>query len=164
MLLSSQSLPPLLTPGNSWFVFYHHHFFFSRISLKESCITWSSVCLFLLNIMFLRFIYGVVSVVFRHLVVSDPFVTPWTVVHQAPLSVGFSRQGYWSGLPCPPPGVLPDPEIKPKSPATPALAGGFLTTSTTTCGVYCSLLICDWVVFCCTDKQQFLFTVSLANG
>ena len=47
------------------------------------------------------------------------FVTPWTVAHQAPLSMGFSRQGYWSGLPCPPPGDLPDPEIEP------ALAGRF---------------------------------------
>ena len=37
------------------------------------------------------------------------FATPWTVVHQAPLSVGFSRQGYWSGLPFPSPGDLPDP-------------------------------------------------------
>ena len=46
-----------------------------------------------------------------------PFVTPWTVAHQAPLSMGFPRQEYWSGLPCPPPGDLPDPGIKPKSPA-----------------------------------------------
>ena len=38
--------------------------------------------------------------------------TPWTVPHQAPLSVGFSRQKYWSGLPFPPPGDLPDPGIK----------------------------------------------------
>ena len=39
----------------------------------------------------------------------------WTVAHQAPLSMGFSRQEYWSGLPCPPPGDLPDPGIKPMS-------------------------------------------------
>ena len=39
--------------------------------------------------------------------------TPWTVASQAPLSVEFSSQEYWSGLPCPPPGDLPDPEIKP---------------------------------------------------
>ena len=44
-------------------------------------------------------------------------VTPWTVAHQAALSVGFSRQGPWSGLPCPPPGDLPNPGIEPKSPA-----------------------------------------------
>ena len=57
------------------------------------------------------------------------FVTPWTVAHQAPLSMGFSRQGYWRGLPCPPPGDLPNPGTEPASLASPALAGGFLTTS-----------------------------------
>ena len=41
------------------------------------------------------------------------FVTPWIVAHQAPLSMGFSRQEYWSGLPFPPPGHLPNPGIKP---------------------------------------------------
>ena len=45
------------------------------------------------------------------------FVTPWTVAHQAPLSVGFSRQEYWSGLPFLSPGNLPDPGIEPRSPA-----------------------------------------------
>ena len=44
------------------------------------------------------------------------FVTPWTVAHQAPLSMGFSRQEYWSGLPFPSPGDLPDPGIEPGSP------------------------------------------------
>ena len=58
------------------------------------------------------------------------FATPWAVAHQAPLSMGFSRQEYWSGLPCPPPGDLPNPEIKPTSPSPP-LAGGFPTTNTT---------------------------------
>ena len=48
-------------------------------------------------------------------------LTLWTVAHQAPLSMGFSRQEYWSGLPCPPPGDLPNPEIKPGSSGTPAL-------------------------------------------
>ena len=47
--------------------------------------------------------------VLRRSVVSDTFVTPWTVAHQAPLSMGFSRQEYWSGLPFPPPGDLPNP-------------------------------------------------------
>ena len=45
------------------------------------------------------------------------FVSPWTVAHQAPLSMGFSRQEYWSGVPCPPPEDLPNPGIKPWSPA-----------------------------------------------
>ena len=49
------------------------------------------------------------------------FTISWTVAQQAPLSVGFSRQEYWSGLPCPPPGDLPDPEIEPGSPPTSAL-------------------------------------------
>ena len=52
------------------------------------------------------------------------FVTPWTVAHQAPLSVGFSRQEYWSMLPFPPPGDLPDPGIEPTS----ALESRFFTT------------------------------------
>ena len=56
------------------------------------------------------------------------FVTPWTVACQAPVSIGFFRQEYWSGLPCPPPGDLPDPGIKPASLMSPALAGGFFTT------------------------------------
>ena len=45
------------------------------------------------------------------------FVTPWTVAHHAPLSMGLSRQEYWSGLPFPSPEDLPDPGIKPRSPA-----------------------------------------------
>ena len=44
------------------------------------------------------------------------FVTPWTVAHQAPWSMGFSRHEYWSGLPFPSAGDLPNPEIKPRSP------------------------------------------------
>ena len=51
----------------------------------------------------------------------------WTVARQAPLSMGFSRQEYWSGLPCPLLGDLPDPGIKPASPVSPAIAGRFLT-------------------------------------
>ena len=58
-------------------------------------------------------------------------VTPWTTAHQAPLSVGFSRKEYCSGLPFPPLGDLPDPGIKAKSLLFPALAGGFFTTSAT---------------------------------
>ena len=57
------------------------------------------------------------------------FVTLWTIARPAPLSMGFSRQEYWSGLLCPPPGYLPDPGIKLASLTSPALSGGFLTTS-----------------------------------
>ena len=59
------------------------------------------------------------------------FVTLWTVARQAPLSMGFSRQEYWSGLPFPTPGDLPDPGIKPASLRSPALAGRFFTTNAT---------------------------------
>ena len=63
-------------------------------------------------------------------VLSDS-ATPWTVAHQAPLSMGFHRQEYWSGLPFPSPGGLPNSGIEPMSPASSALASGFFTTSTT---------------------------------
>ena len=55
------------------------------------------------------------------------FATPWTVAHQAPLSMGFSRQEYWRGLPCPPPGHLPDPGIEPEPLASPTLADRLFT-------------------------------------
>ena len=58
------------------------------------------------------------------------FATLRTVARQAPLSVGFSRQEYWSGLPCPPPEELPDPGIKPVSYVS-CIARGFFTTSAT---------------------------------
>ena len=55
------------------------------------------------------------------------FATLWTVIHQARLSMGFSRQEYWSGLPCPPLGGIPDPGIEPTSLMSQALSGGFFT-------------------------------------
>ena len=59
------------------------------------------------------------------------FVTPWTIARQPPLSMGFSRQEYWSGLPRPPPGDLLEPGIEPTSLMSPTLAGEFFTTSVT---------------------------------
>ena len=59
------------------------------------------------------------------------FATLWTVVSQAPQSMGFSKQEYWRGLPCPPAGDLPNPGIEHASLTPPALAGRFFTTSTT---------------------------------
>ena len=56
------------------------------------------------------------------------FTTPWTAAHQAPLSMGFSRQGYWSGVPLPVLGDLPDPGIEPASLMCPTLAGRFFAT------------------------------------
>ena len=59
------------------------------------------------------------------------FVTPWTVACQAPLSMAFSRQEYWRGLPFPSPEDLPDPGVEPASLTSPALAGMFFTTNAT---------------------------------
>ena len=58
------------------------------------------------------------------------FATLWTVAHEAPLSLGFSRKEYWGRFPCPAPGDLPDSEIAPMSLKSPVLTCGFFTTST----------------------------------
>jgi len=65
--------------------------------------------------------------VLSHSFVSDSLQFPWTVAHQAPVSMGFARQEYWSGLPFPPPGDLPA-GIKLTFSAAPALARGFFST------------------------------------
>ena len=72
----------------------------------------------LLDHWFFVYVYSVASVVWL-------LATLWTVACHAPLSMGFSRQEYWSGLPFPPPGDLPNPGIKLESPASPALVGRF---------------------------------------
>ena len=59
------------------------------------------------------------------------FTTLWTIAPQVPLSMGFSRPEYWSGLPCPPPGDLPDPGIEPTCLTSPALTSRFFSSSTT---------------------------------
>ena len=59
------------------------------------------------------------------------FVAPWAIAHQAPLSMGFTRQEHWSGLPLHTPGDLPDPGIEPMYLASPAVARGFFTPSAT---------------------------------
>ena len=78
-------------------------------------------------------------------VVSNSFVTPWTGAYQAPLSMGSPRQEYWSGLPCPPAGDLPNPGIKPASLMSPALTGRFLdrffTTSAAWEGPMCWVIV-----------------------
>ena len=76
-------------------------------------------------------------------VVSDS-VTPWTVAHQAPLSMGSPRHEYWSGSPFPSPGDLPKPGIKPKSLASPELAGRFFITSAIWEAHICWILIPYW--------------------
>ena len=64
-------------------------------------------------------------------VMPESFATPWSVAHQASLSMRFPRLESWTGLPLPSPGDLPNPGIKPASLAPPALAGGFFSTCTT---------------------------------
>ena len=80
--------------------------------------------------------------------------TPWTVAHQAPLSVGFSRQEYRSGLLFPNPGELPDPEMEP---ASPALVGGFLISSTTICAPPNPSLGSPWLMVLVAGLQTLLF-------
>ena len=70
-----------------------------------------------------------VCCVLSHFCCVQLFVTPWSVAHQALLSTRFSRQEYWSELPCHPPGDLPDPGIESTSLMSFALAGRFFTTS-----------------------------------
>ena len=62
---------------------------------------------------------------------SDSLRPPWTVTHWAPLCLGFCRQEYWSGLPCPPQGDLCNAGIKPVTVMSPAWAGQFFATSAT---------------------------------
>ena len=97
----------------------------------------SLVIIFLLflkiNFIRVQLIYNVVLVsalcVLSHFGCVQLLLTPRTVAHQAPLSMDFSRQEYWSGLPFSPPGNLPDPGIKPTMPVDPALEADFLPLS-----------------------------------
>ena len=76
-----------------------------------------------IHFLFLKFLLEYIVLVLRCVLL---LATSWIVAHQAPLSMGFSRQEHWSGLPCPPPVDLPHPAIKPAFPVSPA--GGFFTT------------------------------------
>ena len=78
----------------------------------------------------------------------NSFATPWTVVQQAPLSMGFPRQKYWSGLPFPSPEDLPDTGVKLVSPA---LAGGFFTTEPPGKPLSCSYLL---NIYFCLAKEK----------
>ena len=69
------------------------------------------------NIIFCNCVFSLLFLTFSRSVTSQLFVTPWTVSHQASLSMEFSRQEYWSGLPFPSAGDLPDPGIESASPA-----------------------------------------------
>ena len=71
------------------------------------------------------------------------FAIAWTVALQVPLSMGFSQQEYWSGLPFPSPGALPNPETEPESPVAPAMTGRLFTTEppgkSSDLGYYCQI-------------------------
>ena len=90
------------------------------------------------------------------------FVTPQAVALQAPLSMGFSRQEYWSGLPCPPPGDLSDQGIKPASLASPAIAVGFFTTVPPFCShihIYWTPRARSWESFYLVESHVLLWPV-----
>ena len=80
--------------------------------------------------------------------------TPWTVARQAPLSMGFSRQEYWSGLSFPSPGGLPDPGIEPEFPVSPALACGLFTSREVQPHDYAALISmhCRQILYCLSHQ------------
>ena len=84
------------------------------------------------------------------------FATPWTVVHQAPLSVGFSRQEYCSGLPCPPPGFPSQPRDRT---GVSHFAGGFFTVCAAREAVCVCACICIWVFACAHVRAQLCLTL-----
>ena len=98
------------------------------------------------------------------------YVIPWTIASQAPLSMGSSRQEYWSGQPFPSPGDPPDPGIEPMSLISPALASGFFTASATR-EAYLCVCVCihNWITLlshlrlthCKSTIIQFLKILSL---
>ena len=85
------------------------------------------------------------------------YVTLWAVAHQAPLSMGFSGQEYWSGSPRPPPGHLPGPGVNPVSLSSrsPASAGRFFTTSATICNTMFWILTLDKIIELSSNVKPF---------
>ena len=92
------------------------------------------------------------------------FVTPWTVAHQDPLSMGFSRQEYWSRLPFPSPGDLPDAGIEHMSLMSPALAGGFFTTSTTWKAPLKHIYTCKFSLYVCPPQPDYKYLRSRGHA
>ena len=95
------------------------------------------------------------------------FVTLWTVAHQASLSVGFSRQEYWSRFPCSPPGDLPDPGIESVSPVAPVLQADSLPLSHqgSPCNIIKSLsliFILCWRPLLCLQGQRVVCRAAFA--
>ena len=123
----------LKSPALAGGLFYHWatkeapvlHFIGRRkLQKKTPMFFWDRCFLFFFLIFLFSFFFWHVGYSLSHV---QLVATPGTVAHQAPLSMGFSRQEYQSGLPCPLPGDLPDPGIKPTSLMSPALAGGFFS-------------------------------------
>ena len=127
--------PPIWKLGAQWTVEAFSEYYWMHechVSLRTSSCTWScssSNCTQELNLQRLSFTFETLGPIFKGVCVLSLFscvwlfVTPWTVARQAPLSMGFSRQEYWSGLLCPPVD-LPDPGIKLASPMSPASQAG----------------------------------------
>ena len=103
---------------------------FVLVSVIQQCESWESVIIIYVCVFVCVYtcMHACVLSRFSHVLL---FANLWTLARQASLSVRFSRQEYWSGLPCPLPGDLPDSGIKPVSLMSLALAGGFFTTSAT---------------------------------
>ena len=97
---------------------FYHVLYYSDTKMLLYNVSWATMYAF-----FVTTFTNLSEVIQQYLSKCQPlshaqlFTTPWTAVHQAALSMRFSRQGYWSGLPFPSPGDLPNPRIKPLSPA-----------------------------------------------
>ena len=87
-----------------------------------------------------------VFVYFSHQVISNALWPPWTVPHQAPLSIGFSKQEYWSGLPFPSPGDLPNPGIEPASSALQADSLALSHLGSPTSYINCPKPDCEFII------------------
>ena len=102
-------------------------------------------------------------ITYQHMCVLSPvwlFAPLWTAAPWAPLSMAFSRQELWSGLPCPLPEDLPNPGIEPKSLAFPAMAGRFFTISTTWEAHYLPWSEVTWKLLSCVQLFVTLWTIA----
>ena len=107
-----------------WIISYHVYIFHILLIYLPFDSHWC--CVYLLAIL-----NHIAVNVLSHFSHVQLFASLWTIACQAPLSMGFSREEYWSGLPCPPLGNLPDPGIEPMSLMSPAWTGRFFTTTAT---------------------------------
>ena len=103
-------------------------------------------------------IFSLVLLLLNHFSHIQLLATPWTIACQAPLSIGFSRQEYWSGLTCPPPGNLPNRGIKPASLTFPALAGRYFTTRATWEDYVCVCIYMYMCVYIYTHTHIHIYT------